>query len=35
MEETCGVRGVSDATVEREWKFAHAWLHREITGTAS
>jgi DNA-directed RNA polymerase specialized sigma24 family protein len=24
------VLGVSEATVEREWRFARAWLYREL-----
>jgi hypothetical protein len=26
--------GVSRATVERDWKFARAWLYRELAGSA-
>jgi RNA polymerase sigma factor (TIGR02999 family) len=32
MDETAVAVGVSSRTVEREWRFAKAWLHREITG---
>jgi len=32
MDEIAGTIGVSRATVEREWKFARAWLHRELAG---
>ena len=31
IEETAEVLGVSHATVEREWRFARAWLHRELS----
>jgi RNA polymerase sigma factor (TIGR02999 family) len=34
IAEASEVLGVSHATVEREWKVARAWLHREITGQA-
>ena len=30
--EIAEVMGISDATVEREWAFARAWLYREIEG---
>ena len=30
IEETAGVLQVSDSTVERDWKFARAWLAREL-----
>jgi len=30
IEETARVLGVSDSTVERDWKFARAWLAREL-----
>lgn len=30
IEETAGILGVSDSTVERDWKFARAWLAREL-----
>ena len=29
--ETAEVLGIGHATVEREWTFAKAWLHRELT----
>jgi RNA polymerase sigma factor (TIGR02999 family) len=32
IEETAEALGISHATVEREWKVARAWLHREIAG---
>lgn len=32
IEETSEVLGISHATVEREWRFARAWLHRELSG---
>jgi len=30
IDETARVLKVSDSTVERDWKFARAWLAREI-----
>jgi RNA polymerase sigma factor (TIGR02999 family) len=33
--EVSEVLGVSSATVERDWAVARAWLHREISRTAS
>jgi DNA-directed RNA polymerase specialized sigma24 family protein len=27
IEETASVMGVSSSTVEREWRYARAWLH--------
>jgi DNA-directed RNA polymerase specialized sigma24 family protein len=33
--EISEVLGVSSATVERDWAVARAWLHREISRTAS
>lgn len=30
IEETAAVLGVSDSTVEREWRYARAWLYREL-----
>ncbi|HMN95734.1 MAG TPA: sigma-70 family RNA polymerase sigma factor [Phycisphaerales bacterium] len=30
MEQAAAVMGVSLATVERDWAFARAWLHREL-----
>lgn len=32
IEETARVLQISDSTVERDWKFARAWLTRELTG---
>src|SRR5689334_12318463 len=32
--EIAEVMGISDATVEREWAFARAWLYTAIDGTA-
>ena len=34
MDEIAAAEGVSLATVEREWKFARAWLYRELGGTS-
>jgi RNA polymerase sigma factor (TIGR02999 family) len=31
VDETAATLGVSPATVAREWAFARAWLHREMT----
>jgi RNA polymerase sigma factor (TIGR02999 family) len=31
IEETAKVLGISEATAKRQWTFAKAWLHREIT----
>jgi RNA polymerase sigma factor (TIGR02999 family) len=31
IEETATVLGVAHATVERQWTFAKAWLHRELS----
>ncbi len=30
IEETAAVLGVSDTTVEREWRYARAWLYRTL-----
>jgi DNA-directed RNA polymerase specialized sigma24 family protein len=32
VEETASVLGVAPITVQRRWKMARGWLHREITG---
>jgi RNA polymerase sigma-70 factor, ECF subfamily len=32
IQETAHILEVSDSTVERDWKFARAWLAREING---
>jgi RNA polymerase sigma factor (TIGR02999 family) len=32
VEETAAVLGISDQRVKRDWKFARAWLKREISG---
>ena len=34
IEETAAARGVSPATVKREWAAARAWLFRRLRGTA-
>jgi len=33
IPETAEALGISHATVEREWKVARVWLHRELAGT--
>ena len=35
IEETAAARGVSPATVKREWAAARAWLFRRLRGTAT
>lgn len=35
LEEVAEILGVSQATVEREWRLARAWLKREIYGDPS
>ncbi len=35
VDETAAARGISAATVKREWALARAWLHREMGGTAA
>jgi RNA polymerase sigma-70 factor (ECF subfamily) len=30
VQETAEVLAISEATVHREWRFARAWLHREL-----
>jgi len=32
IEETAFVMGISEATVKRDWRFAKAWLTRELEG---
>ncbi len=32
IEETAEVLGLSHATVEREWRYTRAWLHKELSG---
>jgi RNA polymerase sigma factor (TIGR02999 family) len=32
VEETAQALGVSEVTVMRDWRFARAWLHRELEG---
>lgn len=34
LDETAEALGSSPATVSRDWTFARAWLHRELTGGA-
>lgn len=35
IEESAMVLGISQSTVKREWTTARAWLHRELTHSAS
>ncbi len=35
IEESAVAMGISESTVKREWATARAWLHRELTQTAS
>ena len=35
QREVAAVLGISDATIERDWRFAKAWLHRAIEGAAT
>ena len=32
IEQGARLLGVSESTVEREWRYARAWLHRELSG---
>lgn len=32
LEETADALGIAPATVSRDWTFARAWLHRELSG---
>jgi RNA polymerase sigma-70 factor, ECF subfamily len=34
-EEIAAALGISTATVERDWKFARAWLHQAVSATGS
>ena len=34
-EEIAGTLGVSVATVERDWKFARAWLYEAVSGSGN
>ncbi len=34
VEETADMLGVGPRTVDRDWRFARAWLHRELAGGA-
>ena len=34
VDEVAAALGVSAATVERKWRAARAWLHRELSGTS-
>jgi RNA polymerase sigma factor (TIGR02999 family) len=33
LDEAAGVLGVSAVTAKRYWRYARAWLHREVSGT--
>ena len=33
-EETANAMRVSESTVDRKWKYAKAWLHRELSGSS-
>jgi RNA polymerase sigma factor (TIGR02999 family) len=33
-DEIAATLGISTATVERDWKFARAWLHQAVSGTS-
>jgi RNA polymerase sigma factor (TIGR02999 family) len=33
IDETAAALGLSTATIEREWRYARAWLFRELAGT--
>ena len=30
IDQTASVLGVSDSSVEREWRYARSWLYREL-----
>ena len=32
VKETAELLGASERTVESDWKFARAWLHRKLKG---
>ena len=32
VDDTAHAMGISDATVERHWRYARAWLHRRVGG---
>jgi RNA polymerase sigma factor (TIGR02999 family) len=32
VDDTARAMGISDATVERHWRYARAWLHRRVVG---
>jgi DNA-directed RNA polymerase specialized sigma24 family protein len=34
LEEAAQVLGVSAVTAKRYWRYARAWLHREVSGAA-
>ena len=33
-EETANAMRVSESTVDRKWRYAKAWLHRELSGSS-
>jgi RNA polymerase sigma factor (sigma-70 family) len=35
LKEVAELLDISEATVEREWRFTRSWLKREITNTSS
>jgi RNA polymerase sigma factor (TIGR02999 family) len=35
LEEAAEVLGVSAVTAKRDWRYARAWLHREVTGDST
>ena len=34
IEQAARVLGTSESTIDRQWRYARAWLHRELTGEA-
>lgn len=34
IEQSASLLGTSQSTVERQWRYARAWLHRELSGDA-
>ena len=33
IDQTARLLGVSESSVERQWRYARAWLHRELSGS--